>query len=465
VIPTTAATLGSALRFRRDAEEPVNQPEPVRTLRGGRYVVVGTLGEGAQGATLDAVDKRVGRPVAVKEFRVRGARSWKDVELAEREARVLQTLSHPNLPVYIDHFEEDGALFVVTERIDGEPLNRIRKRGERLDQAGVRRFLGDAASALEYLHGKTPPVVHRDIKPGNVLRRPDGSFAFVDFGSVRDNLKPEGGSTVVGTFGYMAPEQFQGRAGPGSDVYAVGATALALLTGCEPEDLPHRGLAIDVPQALAGLTDPKIVRILSAMLEPDPDRRPTRIAPLLVEVAAEPAPRSVPPRSRLHDDFRDEARRQAREVRDEAEQWRAWEREWKDWGRQWGRSTKRQRKRARRHMPGGPFLPLLFLALMLARIGNWAVFRVLVPVFLSLLSVVFGRELRVAARNVRDLGRANDDSLNHAAERLRKATMPSVDVRVETTPSGKRRVEDVEVLEAEEIDSDDDHRASRRHRA
>lgn len=112
-----------------------------------------------------------------------------------------------------------------------------------------------------------------------------------------------------------------------------------------------------------------------------------------------------------------------------------------------------------------PFLPLLFLALMLARIGNWAVFRVLVPVALSLLSVVFGRELRVAARNVRDLGRANDHSLSHAADRLRKATMPSVEVRVETTPSQKRRVEDVEVLEAEEIESDDDPRASRRHRA
>src|SRR6185436_19959572 len=129
-------------------------------------------------------------------------------------------------------------------------------------------------------------------------------FAFVDFGAVRERMRPEGGSTVVGTFGYMAPEQFQGRAGPGSDVYAVGATALTLLTGREPEDLPHRGLAIDVPQALSGLADPKIVRILSAMLEPDPDRRPRRIAPLLVEFAAGPAPGSAPPRSRLRDDLR-----------------------------------------------------------------------------------------------------------------------------------------------------------------
>ena len=87
------------------------------------------------------------------------------------------------------------------------------------------RLLGDASSVLAYLHGRSPPVVHRDIKPANLtFRRPDGSYAFVDFGAVtKDNLRPEGGSTVVGTFGFMAPEQFQGRALPGSDVYGVGA--------------------------------------------------------------------------------------------------------------------------------------------------------------------------------------------------------------------------------------------------
>ena len=71
-------------------------------------------------------------------------------------------------------------------------------------------MLGDIAEALRYLHGRAPAVVHRDIKPGNIIRRSDGSYTLVDFGAVRDRLKPEGGSTVVGTFGYMAPEQFPG---------------------------------------------------------------------------------------------------------------------------------------------------------------------------------------------------------------------------------------------------------------
>jgi serine/threonine protein kinase len=253
------------------------------SFRDGRYRVVRVLGEGSQATTFEAVDQRGGKLVAVKRFRVRGARSWKEVELAEREARVLAALSHPSLPHYVEHFEEGGELFLVTEKIEGESLAELQRRGTSFGERDVVRLLRDASAALDYLHGRAPPIIHRDLKPGNVIRRPDGSFAFIDFGAVRDKMKPEGGSTVVGTFGYMAPEQFQGRALPASDVYAVGVTALALLTGREPEHLPHRGLAIDVPAALAGSrVSPALAGALSAMVEPDPDRRAQAIAPVLV---------------------------------------------------------------------------------------------------------------------------------------------------------------------------------------
>src|SRR6188768_1128760 len=245
-------------------------PPPAEELAQGRYVVTGSLGAGSQGETLEAVDKRQGCPVAIKRFTLRSAKSWKDVELAEREATVLASLSHPSLPRYVEHFEENGALYLVMEKIEGETLQTRRKRGARLDQAQVTRFLRDASACLRYLHSQAPPVVHRDIKPGNVLLRPDGSYCLVDFGSVRDRLKPEGGSTVVGTFGFMAPEQFQGRAAPVSDVYAVGATALCLITGQEHENLPHNGLAIDVEGALRGQVDRRLIAALVRMLEPDP---------------------------------------------------------------------------------------------------------------------------------------------------------------------------------------------------
>ena len=84
-----------------------SQAQPsAEVLGNGRYVISGTLGAGSQGETLEAVDKREGRPVAIKRFTIRGAKSWKDVELAEREARVLSSLDHPALPRYIEHFEE-----------------------------------------------------------------------------------------------------------------------------------------------------------------------------------------------------------------------------------------------------------------------------------------------------------------------------------------------------------------------
>ena len=253
-------------------------------LRDGRFVVVGSLGEGSQGHTFDGVDKREGRAVAIKRFDVRTAKTWKDAELAERETRVLQSLSHPKLPGYLDHFEHDGALYLVMDKIEGESLAALQKRGAVLAEEDVVRLLRDASDVLDYLHRRAPPVIHRDLKPGNVIRRPDGSFAFVDFGAVRDKLRPEGGSTVVGTFGYMAPEQFQGRALPASDVYSIGATALSMLTGRQPENMPHKGLAIDVRAALTGRASGCLVDALVAMLDPDPDRRPARIEPLIAQL-------------------------------------------------------------------------------------------------------------------------------------------------------------------------------------
>jgi serine/threonine protein kinase len=270
--------------------------DPEARLGGGRYVVKRLLGEGAQGATYEATDAESGRAFAIKRFDVRGARRWKDVELAEREARVLATLDHPLVPRYIEHFEEDGALYLVMEKVEGETLEAIRKREGPLPEAEVRRFLACADRALTYLHGRGSPVVHRDVKPSNVVRRPDGSYVLVDFGSVSEFLfRRRGSSSVVGTMGYMAPEQLQGRVLAPSDVYAVGATALAALTGAEPETLPHKGLRVDVRAALQGRASPELIASLERMLEPDPDQRAPSIGAAL-DVAPAIRPASAPAR-------------------------------------------------------------------------------------------------------------------------------------------------------------------------
>jgi hypothetical protein len=363
-------------------------------------VLLEPIGEGAQGRTFDAVDKREGRAVAIKRFDVRGATTWKDVELAEREARVLQSLSHPKLPAYIDHFEEDGSLYLVMEKIAGESLASLRSRGAVLGENEVVRLLRDASEVLDYLHGRAPPVIHRDLKPGNVIRRPDGSFAFVDFGAVRDKLRPRGGSTVVGTFGYMAPEQVQGRALPASDVYAIGATALAMLTRCEPEELPHRGLAIDVRRALQGRTSARFVDVLERMLDPDPDRRAARIAPLLARLDG--AGRSQERGSRRAGDRQADG--------------------WADWADRYGRQAERRARHAARRAAraprragvwregrGHPFpWPARLMFAVLFTFGIIAVSvatQVVVPLVLRLLSLFFARRaLTTAASEVRRAG-------------------------------------------------------------
>ncbi|HKO50718.1 MAG TPA: serine/threonine-protein kinase [Polyangiaceae bacterium] len=413
----------------------MNPPPITGTLRSGRYAIIGELGAGSQAETLDAVDKLNGRAVAIKRFQVRGAKGWKDVELAEREARVLSTLSHPNLPVYIEHFEEDGALYLVMEKIEGESLASLRRRRATLTHADVARFLTDAEGVLSYLHSRVPPIIHRDIKPGNVILRRDGSFAFVDFGSVRDQLKPEGGSTVVGTFGYMAPEQFQGRALPGSDVYAVGATALSLVTGREPEDLPHRGLAIDVRAALGSGAPAWLLRVLSSMLDPDPDKRATRVpAPESRRresggAGPTPAPNRGPGANGDWRELRQQGREQRRRTRDEGRRLRQ---ELKEQLRQETRRARRAARDARsersnsRHRhghgfgPGGPLvLVVLVLALSAARLAAWGIFRVFLPTLLFALAAFFGSPLRRAAWRAREAGVEIDRGLNHVQAEMR----------------------------------------------
>jgi serine/threonine protein kinase len=357
-----------------------------KLLASGRYELVAVLGEGAQGITFEAKDREQERTVAIKRFSVRGAKSWKDVELAEREASVLASLSHPSLPKYLAHFEEDGALYLVMDKIEGRSVSELQRAGVVLDRSDVVRFLGDAARVLAFLHGRAPPVIHRDINPKNVIRRPDGSYAFVDFGAVRDRLKAQG-STVVGTFGYMAPEQFQGRALPASDVYAVAATALSMLTGTEPENLPHRGLAIDVAAVLRERADRELAGVLERMLEPDPDRRLRDLRQVLERSSRPASPGSSPVASTS-------GRRQQRKAR---------------------RRERQQRRATRRQRPLPNFL--LFFALIglgVASVALSVALLVAVPAVLILLSVLFGSRLRDAARAVRRAGHAGNRALGRA---------------------------------------------------
>lgn len=266
-----------------------------------RYEVVRVLGQGSSGRTMLCTDRQEDRQVAIKELRYEQLDAWKHLELFEREASVLARLEHPGVPTVFDFFKgEDGtgAVYIVQEFIDGSSLGRRIEAGPMLGQGELVELAEKLLSVLDYLHDRAPPVLHRDIKPSNVLLRPDGSVALVDFGGVLLGWHTPGaeGATVVGTFGYMPPEQLLGQAGPASDLYAVGATLLHALTGRPPTEFSFETGRIEVP---SNLPRGPLVTLIDALLRPAPRDRPQSAgaAMRLLDGSPSPAPRSDGPRA------------------------------------------------------------------------------------------------------------------------------------------------------------------------
>lgn len=266
-------------------------------LIGGRYRLGPRLGRGSQGEIYLARDDKAkasdDKEVVVKRLTPRG--TWKSFELFEREAKVLSQLRHAGVPRYLATLEEPPGTFnLVMQRAPGEDLRELTKR-RRLSQLELRDVLIRSLEILDYLHTRTPPIVHRDIKPSNLVRAPDGKIALVDFGGVLDAARDKGGSTVVGTFGYMAPEQLHGQVTPATDLYALGATIVALAGGIEPEDVPRKGLRMDLAKHLPAL-DPALRAVLVEMTDPDPDKRPQRARDVVALLAKSKPPADLPGR-------------------------------------------------------------------------------------------------------------------------------------------------------------------------
>lgn len=270
----------------------MTSPEPALPTLPDRFTRIELLGEGSQALTVGAYDEKTGREVAIKVLDLGRVRDWKAFDRFERECSVLQSLDHSGVPTYFEQIREDdeGRYLLVMERVQGHTLADDLASGRRRSEAQLFELLGQLLDVLEYLHGLHPSVIHRDIKPGNVMVRPDGSVVLVDFGGVAKVFRPEGASTVVGTFGYMAPEQLYGRATPASDLYALGATVAAVAAGEDAEKLPRRGLEVDLSDAI---NPGRLRTVLGALLRADPDERPGSVAEVRAWVRGD-APRAVP---------------------------------------------------------------------------------------------------------------------------------------------------------------------------
>ncbi|AFY42540.1 serine/threonine-protein kinase [Nostoc sp. PCC 7107] len=213
--------------------------------------------------------------VVVKLLAFGGTVQWDDLKLFEREAQVLKQLKHPRIPQYIDYFcIDDRTLWfgLVQQYIPGESLKEKLIVGKRCTEKHARKIATEVLKILIYLHELNPGVLHRDIKPSNLIWGEDNQIYLVDFGAVQDRAAKEGVTfTVVGTYGYAPMEQFGGRAVPASDLYALGASLIHLLTGVPPGDLPQQDLRLQFADRVNASSS--FVRWLQKMTEPAPEQR------------------------------------------------------------------------------------------------------------------------------------------------------------------------------------------------
>jgi serine/threonine protein kinase len=212
-----------------------------------RYQIQQQLSKKAGRRTLLACDLQTQEQVAIKVLIFGSDFEWEDLKLFEREAETLKALDHPAIPRYLDFSELDlpqcRGFALVQTYIAAKSLAEYLKVGRTFSELEVKELAKSLLKILIYLHGRQPPVIHRDIKPSNILLgdrsgNSIGQVYLVDFGSVQTLAAQEGGTiTVVGTYGYMPPEQFGDRATPASDLYALGATLIHLVTGIAPAEL------------------------------------------------------------------------------------------------------------------------------------------------------------------------------------------------------------------------------------
>jgi serine/threonine protein kinase len=214
---------------------------------GDRYQIEQQLGKRAGRYTLLARDLQTQDLVVIKRLSFGEDFVWEDLKLFEREAATLKNLSHASIPRYLNYFDLDlpsGKGFALVQTyIPAKSLDEHIKAGRTFSEAEMVELATALLEILRYLHERAPSVIHRDIKPSNILLgdrtgNSVGPVYLVDFGSVQ--AAPAGGTiTVVGTYGYMPPEQFGDRAVPASDLYSLGATLIYLATGRHPADLPQ----------------------------------------------------------------------------------------------------------------------------------------------------------------------------------------------------------------------------------
>ncbi len=248
-----------------------------------KYRIIEVLNKSRMAGTYLAADGS-GKKLVIKVLELRGISDWKILQLFEREALILKRLSCKGIPKYIDYFteelEDNKIYYIVYEFVEGRSLLELLEEGFSFDYKTTASVMEQVLEILQYLHSRSQPVIHRDINPKNIIMTEERKIFLVDFGAGKkliDDAGERDKTTFIGTYGYVPMEQMTGDAVAASDIYALGMTAVHLIAGKNPANLPMKELR---PQYLKGGEPKRLDRIIEMMIEPDVNKRKIAAADL-----------------------------------------------------------------------------------------------------------------------------------------------------------------------------------------
>ncbi|MBO4458819.1 MAG: serine/threonine protein kinase [Butyrivibrio sp.] len=257
----------------------------IGSIVGGKYKVLNVIGQGGMSTVYLAMNERANKQWAIKEVRKDAVTNYRVVRQSLiTETDLLKELSHPYLPSIVDVIEEDGRFLIVMDYIEGNTLEKALRLLGPQPQEYVVEWGIQLCDVLGYLHTRKPPIIYRDLKPGNIMLRPNGTITLIDFGTAREYKEANLGDTsYLGTRGYAAPEQFggMGQTDARTDIYCLGTTLYHLVTGHNPGEPPFELYPIRYwNQQLS----PGLEYIINKCVQNNPDDRYNSCAELMYDL-------------------------------------------------------------------------------------------------------------------------------------------------------------------------------------
>lgn len=254
----------------------------IGSLVDGKYKILNKVGQGGMSVVYMAINEKANKTWAVKEVRKDGVLNFEAVKQGlVAETNILKKLSHPNLPSIIDVIDTEDSFIIIMDYVQGNSLNKALEEYGAQPQEYVIEWAKQLCDVLGYLHSRQPPIIYRDMKPANIMLKPDGNVTLIDFGTAREfKEKNLADTTCLGTVGYAAPEQFggMGQTDARTDIYCLGATLYHLVTGCNPSEPPYEMKPIrEINPSLSG----GLERIILKCTQRNPEDRYQSAAELM----------------------------------------------------------------------------------------------------------------------------------------------------------------------------------------